>query len=165
MSNGLFSLLLKLFPRWFRELYADDMRRDFERHKAFRDRRGRRARWVFTMRALAEIPISAVGVRLRGRQGRPEDGTMGGWVGDFWNETKSAVRAVARRPVFSAVVVSTLALALGANTAVFSLLRDVVLRPLPYDRPGELHLIWETLDDIRGVRPSRSPVLRSPVIF
>ena len=48
------------------------------------------------------------------------------------DDLRTAVRSLARRPGFTAVVVATLAVALGANTAVFSVLQQTVLRPLPY---------------------------------
>jgi len=48
------------------------------------------------------------------------------------DDLRTAVRSLARRPGFAAVVVLTLAIALGANTAVFSVLQQTVLRPLPY---------------------------------
>src|SRR5262245_18261769 len=53
-----------------------------------------------------------------------------------------AARSLARRPAFVAVVVLTLALGIGANSASFSLIRAVLLKPRPYQDPGELALIW-----------------------
>ncbi|HEX6809807.1 MAG TPA: ABC transporter permease, partial [Gemmatimonadaceae bacterium] len=55
-------------------------------------------------------------------------------------ETRLAVRALRRSPGFSLVVFITLALGIGAATAIFTLLDDVVLRPLPY--PNESRLVW-----------------------
>ncbi|MEJ2203368.1 MAG: ABC transporter permease [Gemmatimonadota bacterium] len=57
---------------------------------------------------------------------------------------RQIVRSLALRPGFSALVVSTLALAIGANSAIFSVLDGVVLEPLPYQEPGELFMIWES---------------------
>ena len=53
-----------------------------------------------------------------------------------------AVRSLARKPSFVAVVVLTLALGIGANSAIFSVINAVLLKPLPYRDPGELALIW-----------------------
>ncbi len=57
-------------------------------------------------------------------------------------DLRQAVRLMRRRPGFSAVVVLTLALGIGANTAIFSLINAVLLRPLPYRDPGRLAMLW-----------------------
>ncbi|MSR20430.1 MAG: ABC transporter permease [Gemmatimonadetes bacterium] len=53
-------------------------------------------------------------------------------------DLRLAVRSLARHPAFSAVAVLTLALGIGANTAVFTLVDGVMLSPLPFDEPDEL---------------------------
>ena len=57
-------------------------------------------------------------------------------------------RLMARAPGFTAVVVATLALAIGANTAVFSLVNGVLLRPLPYPDAGRLAAVTESLPSL-----------------
>ena len=57
-----------------------------------------------------------------------------------------AVRSLAAARKFTAIVIATLALGLGANTAVFSVLEAVVLRPLPYPEPDRLVRIYQTVD-------------------
>jgi putative ABC transport system permease protein len=52
-------------------------------------------------------------------------------------------RQVTRNPLFFAVAVGALALGIGANTAIFSAVAAVLLRPLPYHQPGRLVLVWE----------------------
>src|SRR5262245_50137956 len=51
---------------------------------------------------------------------------------------RHALRALVRAPVFALVVVVTLALGIGANSAIFSVVNAVILRPLGYPEPGEL---------------------------
>src|SRR5881628_2985683 len=58
--------------------------------------------------------------------------------------TPRFLRSVASRPVLPAVAVATLALGLGVNTAIFSLTREVLLRPLPYRDADRLVRVFET---------------------
>src|SRR5687768_7502912 len=55
-------------------------------------------------------------------------------VGDFFNDLRHAARAVGRSPGFAGLVIAIMALGIGANTAVFSVVNGVLLKPLPY--PG-----------------------------
>ena len=59
-------------------------------------------------------------------------------------DVRYAVRSFAKNPVFTLVVVVTLALGIGANTAIFTLVDVVLLRPLPVQEPDELVDIWTT---------------------
>jgi len=59
-------------------------------------------------------------------------------------DIRYAFRSMRRHPAFSLVAIATLAVGIGAGTAVFTFVRAVLLRPLPYDRPDELVRIFET---------------------
>jgi putative ABC transport system permease protein len=63
----------------------------------------------------------------------------------FFADVKYAVRTFARQPLFTGALVLTLALGIGSNVAIFSVANAVLFRPLPYDRPEELALVWTRL--------------------
>ena len=61
-----------------------------------------------------------------------------GWLRDVMQDLKYAVRSLTRVPGFAIACIVTLALGIGANTAIFSVINGVILRPLPYPLPHEL---------------------------
>jgi len=77
----------------------------------------------------------------------------------FWLETlladvRYALRTMRKNPGFTAVAILTLALGIGANTAIFSVLDAVVLKPLPYPQSDRLALIWT---ELKSAGQTRAP--------
>jgi putative ABC transport system permease protein len=64
---------------------------------------------------------------------------MADWITAF----RHAARSLRRQPTFVAIALLTLALGIGANTAIFSVIRAVVLNPLPYEDPEQIAVLWE----------------------
>jgi putative ABC transport system permease protein len=83
------------------------------------------------------------------------DGAVGAAFAGFLQDARYAWRAMRRRPSFTAVAALTLALGIGANAAVFSAFYAVLLRPLPYDNPERLVLLWASF---RSAGNARAPV-------
>ena len=85
------------------------------------------------------------GVELRKEQVRDVRGTR--WLEEVAQDVRGGLRLLRRSPGFSAVVVLTLALGIGANAAVFSMVDAVLLHPLAVYRPEELVAISQALTD------------------
>jgi len=99
------------------------------------------------------------------RAGRVEMGSMdavkeeirsAGWEASVemaWQDVRYGLRQLKRNPGFTAVAVITLALGIGATTAIFTVVNAVLLRPLPYPRSEELVYIKENLGPPAGIIP------------
>lgn len=70
---------------------------------------------------------------------------MTDWLFDF----RYTLRSLAKSPIFTAIVILTLALGIGAATAIFSVVEGVLLEPFPYREPDRLVMLWEN-DRLRG---------------
>src|SRR5690349_7991738 len=77
---------------------------------------------------------------------------MTGFLQDF----RFAMRRLAQSRAFTLTAVATLALGIGATTAIFSVLDAIVLRPLPFPQAAQLQMVWETMpgNNTRWVAPA-----------
>ncbi len=73
----------------------------------------------------------------------------------LWDDMRHGVRLLVKQPAFTIVAILTLALGIGANTALFSVIHGVLLRTLPYGEPDRLCLVYGTRSMIL---PARFPL-------
>jgi putative ABC transport system permease protein len=175
-SERLYRILLYAFPAQLRhahgadalELFRDRYREEYRRAKysgvllfwgrSVRDAiiHGAFARWD----SLWERGGNTRGPSVNPSNGRRRRSVLAAIPADI----RYSVRNLLKTPGFTAVVVLTLAIGIGANTAIFSVVSGVLLQPLPYDNPGDLVAIWTRFTPESGYDFPQYPV-GSPEYF
>jgi putative ABC transport system permease protein len=122
----LYAALLHFYPTAFREEYGREMRASFRRR--WHDEPGLTGRALLCLSVPADTFVTAAG----------EHFDM------LINDIRYSLRTLRKTPAFTIAALATLALAIGATTAIYSLVHTVLLRPLPYTEPDHLVRIYET---------------------
>jgi putative ABC transport system permease protein len=121
IGERVYRLLLRLYPRDFSEDYADEMTR------LYRDRAAGEGTTSVWLALLADVARTA-----------PKE-----QMATLTQDVRHAWRTWRRTPALALAAILTLALGVGANTAVFSVVHGVLLRPLPYPDPDRLVEVFE----------------------
>src|SRR5450432_3063091 len=131
-------LLLRLFPAGFRRAFGAAMLATFD------DQWGEGACPALAWRTIAGLIGSAFLLRFSSRPIQPSARKGDNLMKTFWNDLRFALRQLRKAPGFAVIAVLVLALGVGANTAVFSVVDAVLLRPLPYPEADRLVSVVET---------------------
>src|SRR5882724_2867926 len=134
------ALLRRLIYFLDRSRHDADLRAEIEAHRAHRQDALERdglasdaAAWA-SRRAMGNVTLAVEDAR---------DVWMSRAVDQLWQDIRTAVRGLRKNPVFALVAIGTLALGIGANTALFSIFNGLILRPLPVRDPVRLALLTE----------------------
>ena len=163
LADVALSLVLRLFPGRFRARFGAEMEEHFQ--EALEDRAGL-AGLFFAGVTLLLLVRHALAERwrptLRSQLGAAvDDDSKGGWGVEGWQkDLRMAGRALLRRPAYAAVAIVTIALGIGANTAIFSVIHGVLLTPLDFHDPDGLLFIGEEAE-----RPGLVNSVSSPEVY
>ena len=161
MSRGswpdrIYRWLLRVYPKPFRERFGPGMRHAFDRDERAARARGAVTYVVFWVSAIWDAARFSIGERrafVRHHAHTREQGALS-MRSLFTIDWRDGWRALRGTPIVTTVAVLSIALAIGANTALFSILSALVLRPLPVRNPEQLvsvvndswtNPIWEAL--------------------
>ncbi|MCK5650181.1 MAG: ABC transporter permease, partial [Gemmatimonadetes bacterium] len=172
------ALLVRCLPADSVEDVLGDLEEAFHIHVAATGlSHARRWYWGQTLRLMARLPVELAAQCVPGRTSAfssrnvhhldgeldlpsgPEPGPRrsgGSSMSTIGQDLRYAFRTLAKAPGFTAIVILILGIGIGANTAVFSVLKAAFLQPLPYPEPNELTVLWNRGED-GGRGPSSGP--------
>ncbi|HEX6050801.1 MAG TPA: ADOP family duplicated permease [Gemmatimonadaceae bacterium] len=130
------ALLLRFYPADFRDEMGQALIEAYrDRCRVAFDRGGVPALALVWLSALVDSIRNGIGERLRPAVAWRRSGNWG-------LDAQRAVRRLTRAPMFTATMIATLTVGLGAFAVVYTVVAKVLLAPLPYERPNDLYFVW-----------------------
>lgn len=148
-------LILRFYPRAWRDRYADELLSTWTEQYDALVAAGRITGWRFVLRSIVGLIRNLPPVHVQQRQHarrHPDLQPPAKHMRSIVHDVRFALRTLRKQPGFTAIAVLTLALGIGANTAVFSVLNSVVLSPLPYAEPQQLVRLYDATLEEPGLR-------------
>ncbi len=147
-----FKILVRLFPENFRERYGEEMAEMFADIRRERGRWG--ALWFYPV-AARDIVLEATRTRLR--TPKTEKNNVWQFVHDLKSDLIFALRGLFKNSGFATVAIVTIAVGIGANAAVFSVVNGVLVKPLPYPESERLVMIFNRWTNLGVHRNAQNP--------
>lgn len=141
----LYRFLLRMLPRAFREAYGEEMAALFERQR--REAGGRAGRLAYDVLAVRDLLAQSLSLRVPTGRPRPFSrwpGKRSSRLDAVGRDLRQAARSLRSAPAFTGLAVLILGSGIGATTAVYGVVRAVLLRPLPYPEPERLVRVFDT---------------------
>jgi predicted permease len=148
-SRRVFSIALLLLPSWLRRQHGSDLRFMHEDRLA----ECHTVTQVLRTTLRETLGLALAGVRAHAFMSAPplmKSNRKGNLMSGVRQDLTYAVRAFARRPQFSLLVIATFGLGVGATSAMFSVVDAVLLRPLPYPDPARIVIVYPTIPEWRN---------------
>ncbi len=155
VTERLYRLLARLYPGDIRE-YTDEMWAVIERRRGLVASEGKRwlglRVWAFIARDLVRtLPTTHIAALSRKARARAVGSHRGGKItretrrmAGLWNDARFALRGLFRSPGFTVIAIGTLALGIGAVSAIFTVVNGVLLKPPPFEDAERLVGVWHT---------------------
>jgi putative ABC transport system permease protein len=121
VGERIYHALLFCYPREFRDEYGPEM------ELLFRERSAAESPFVLWLHLVADVGITAPRER----------------IGALMNDLAYAMRMIRKNPGFAALAILALALGIGVNSAMFSIIDSILLRNLPFKQPDKLAMLWQ----------------------
>jgi predicted permease len=149
-------LLIRSWPSAFRRRLGEEMVSAFTEAWGPARARGLLAAACLLARTTVDLVVSGLAEHVAPSFAKPDHNGGSSFMDSLRLDVRFALRSLLRRPTFTLVAVSTLALGVGANSAIFSVVNGVLLRPLPWAEQDRLIRIWTAYQDAPDVLGSMS---------
>ena len=142
----MFGIALRAFPKRFRERHGDGLRAAFSARHPKSSRAAAPVRWISLGLTLSDTVVAGLVQRMGDAREAWRGAKRGGEMRSWLQEIRTILRGLRRSPVFTSQAVLTVALGAVGVGAIYPVLYQVVLRPLPYQEPDRLMTVRTTLD-------------------